>query len=152
MRKPEQRFWDYLDSAMGRLWLAQRHEDRYSTDIPDVSYSCGRHSGWIELKVIDHWPAPDRPLVLTADHFTPGQRQWLTRHGKAGAGHTYVFIRVLRGQLSDFVLIRWDQLHELGKATQDWWCFHASGYWQRTLDARSLAGVLSASLMRADER
>jgi hypothetical protein len=35
---------------MGKLWLAQRHEDRYSVGVPDVSFIMNGMSGWIELK------------------------------------------------------------------------------------------------------
>jgi len=54
MMNPEQAAWAQLRLAMDDYWVAQRHEDRFSVGIPDVSFVLpGGQGGWIELKAAD---------------------------------------------------------------------------------------------------
>jgi len=56
MKTPEQLAWIALQRSMGAGWIVQRHEDRYSSGIPDVSYVLpGGAAGWIELKAGDRF-------------------------------------------------------------------------------------------------
>ena len=73
--KPEQIAWDVLARQMRGRWRAQRHEDKYSPDIPDVSFVAGRYSGWIELKAAQGW---DESLEMR-----PGQLNWLMERAEA---------------------------------------------------------------------
>jgi hypothetical protein len=140
MRKPEQLLWDSLKRTMGTLWRIQRHEDKHSPDVPDLSYSCRRCSGWLELKVLDKWPAsPTAPLDFALSHFTLSQRSWLRRHGEMGSGHCYLLAKIG----DDFLLVRWSQLQHLGVWTRDEWARGAAGYWESHLDPHDLAGRIS---------
>lgn len=93
MRKPEQKVWDYLDRQMGRRWHVQRHEDRYSLDIPDLSYGLGGTDGWIELKTIPRWPAnPAKPVAIP--HLRPGQVNWIEDRNRYGNCNTWMLLVV----------------------------------------------------------
>ena len=82
MNHRERTFWEYLHGLMGSRWHAQRHEDRYSTGIADVSYGCKGVDGWIELKVLDHRPSLIRPYNLPC--LSTDQRSWLFQKGTKG--------------------------------------------------------------------
>lgn len=84
---PERKFWVWLDAAVGPLWDAQRHEDKYSVGIPDVSYGTHKVNGWIELKAYDKWPTSGLP------HFTTKQANWLVNRGETG-GHCFILVRI----------------------------------------------------------
>lgn len=118
---PEQFFWRDLDRLMGNMWLAQRHEDKYQPDIPDVSYVCRRMVGWLELKVVSD-PQRYAPFQLSDRHFTPGQRNWLKSRGEAGNGLCFVLIRIRQQPYrkltqDEHLLLRWDRLPLLGSYT-----------------------------------
>lgn len=72
MKKPEQLAWVCMRREMTGRWVAQRHEDRYSKGIPDVSFvlTDGR-AGWIELKAARFIIAPE-------------QVQWMVERSKFG--------------------------------------------------------------------
>lgn len=77
--KPEQRLWLIFSRHYHRAALLQRHEDRLSPDIPDVSFvdrSTGT-CGWVELKVLRGWGA--------CSHLRPGQVNWLRDRAALGA-------------------------------------------------------------------
>lgn len=108
----EARLWSYLRDGVGPLWEAQRHEDRHSTGIPDVSYSTDHH-GWIELKYLPK--APKRAdTILKIDHYTAEQKNWLTRHGKRG-GHCFLFMQVE----ATYMLFGWESAREIGTVPLD---------------------------------
>ncbi len=71
----EKNFWQYIDNKMGASWDAQRHEDKFTTGIPDVSYALFGTSGWIELKCLDAWPV--RNGIVKIPHLTAEQKLWL---------------------------------------------------------------------------
>lgn len=79
---------------MGRRWLAQRHEDKYSVGIPDVSFIFDRVSGWLELKAAS---TLKEPLKLRKS-----QMVWMSSRERAGCpcllmvgvGKEWVGIRV----------------------------------------------------------
>lgn len=61
---------------MGRDWDAQRHEDRYSVDIPDVSFALPHGvAGWVELK------AEGKSGEFEV---SPGQIRWMLRRARLG--------------------------------------------------------------------
>ncbi len=102
MNKPERAFWKWLDSATTGLWHCQRHEDKYSVGIPDISYGAGGVNGWIELKAYDKWP------VKTLSHFTSKQANWLTNRGERG-GHCFIIIRIK----STILMFDWKSAYDL---------------------------------------
>lgn len=108
----EAKLWEHLRDAVGGLWDVQRHEPSAltaSADVPDVSYSTTHH-GWIELKFVAEAPKRGGPVRLP--HFTPGQRGWLTRHGKRG-GKCFVLLQV--GTV--YFLFSWKSAWKLGDLT-----------------------------------
>lgn len=110
MNHRERAFWQWLDGKIGNLWHAQRHEDKHSVGIPDVSYGCRGTQGWIELKSLTAWPRKGFPALSVE------QANWLTRRGKVG-GNCY-----LLAEIDDFILlIGWERigLLELVKCRED---------------------------------
>ena len=89
---------------MGNIWDAQRHEDKYSVGIPDVSYGVNGVNGWIELKAYKRWP---RCGLI---HFTPKQVNWLTKRGRAG-GHCFIMVKIN----NCVMLFDWSHAHFLMK-------------------------------------
>ena len=76
MRKPEQLAWDQMRVAMEPFWVAQRHEDKHSVGIPDLSFSLsGGRTGWVELKAAD-----DRGRF----RIRPAQILWARRRAALG--------------------------------------------------------------------
>jgi len=112
MRKPEQQLWDYLKRGMLLKWEAQRHEDKYSTGIPDVSYSIGRH-GWIELKRLKSKPV-NNDTILHISHYTADQKNWLFRHGSKG-GACFILLQIE----NVYMLFGWESCVWVGEMTYD---------------------------------
>ncbi len=79
----EQRVWDYLARSMKGRWFVQRHEDRYSDSIPDVSFVMTGVSGWLELKQISTWPKKDT-TPINIPHLESGQVNWLEQVSNNG--------------------------------------------------------------------
>lgn len=96
-------FWKEIQAGMRGRWHAQRHEDRLSMGIADVSYAINapvarqfgraRADGWIELKYLRRRPVGDAPWDFKLDHLTPDQRNWLTLRTEAGRGLVFVMCR-----------------------------------------------------------
>lgn len=64
-----------------------RVENPMQPGTPDVNITLG----WIELKFADGWPPKGGPLRV--DHFTKGQRIWLTRRCRNG-GKAWLLLKV----------------------------------------------------------
>ena len=110
----EAALWKCLSRAMGTRWEAQRHEDKHSTGIPDVSYVTDHH-GWIELKSLN----PTKQQVVSwmkrpvrIPHYTAAQRAWAKRFGAKG-GRVWLFVRIDR----HFLLFGWWSVDKIGKLT-----------------------------------
>jgi hypothetical protein len=91
MMNPEQAAWAQLRLAMDDHWVAQRHEDRFSVGIPDVSFVLpGGHSGWIELKAAN---LAGKVVIRQS------QILWMHRRAKIGAA-CFIMIRGVPGWCS----------------------------------------------------
>lgn len=91
----------------------ERHEDKFTSGIPDCSYGSEGVGGWVELKTYDCWPRnPDDPLVF--HDLKPTQVNWVIARGKK---HPLVFFLVGVGD-SDWFLISWEYARSLGKMTK----------------------------------
>ena len=101
-RGPEKQFWTWLDATIAGLWHVQRHEDKYSVGIPDLSYGANGKNGWIELKAYDKWPSGPLP------HFTAEQLNWLQNRGRKG-NNCWLLVRINR----TILLFKWDKLNAL---------------------------------------
>jgi hypothetical protein len=120
----ERNFWTYLSKAMGKLWDAQRHEDKLTCGIPDVSYAIEGQSGWIELKCLEKWPSSN--IIVRVPHLTPYQKLWLFLRGNHG--HAFLFLKVDR----DYLLFDGRDIMEVGKVKKDdlirLSTFHSKGF------------------------
>ena len=87
----------------------QKHEDRHTKGIPDVSFGKATNNGWIEAKV--HTKDWLQGEVLKLDHpVTPEQKNWISKRGKKG-GRCWVAIKT-RSQL---FLIHSSLVRDIGK-------------------------------------
>ena len=121
----ERAFWKYLLNGMGRRWSAQRHEDRYSIGVPDVSYGIKLYypppkapkkvNGWIELKVIESWPK--RPgTIVKVPHYEIEQKIWLRERGETG-GSCFFFLKVL--DTKEYLLFTHITAQSVGRLTRE---------------------------------
>lgn len=70
----------------------QRHEDKFTSGIPDCSFAGPKGEGWVELKTYDCWPRnPEDPLKFTDLKAT--QVNWAKKRIKAG-GNVWFLIEV----------------------------------------------------------
>jgi len=148
-RDPEQQLWDDIRGAMVGRWHAQRHEDRYSTGIPDVSFGIGRRSdGWVELKYLPKWPASrmacNKPWDFSYDHFTAEQRNWMSLRARHGTGRVFLICRF--GDTCTLVW-NWARIEKLlGVAPLDKVVKAASAqWWHAPIDPEELEQVLSGN-------
>ncbi len=121
MRKLEQKQWDYLDRTMKGRWDVQRHEDKHSTSIPDVSFAARGQEGWLELKAIPKWPANEHKTVTIA-HLEAGQVNWAEERGRRGTGRVWMLLVVGEEMGSaEWFLVHWENLRKVydRKWTQD---------------------------------
>lgn len=81
----EKQLWAFIRSKCRGKWLAQRHEDRVSVGIPDVSFALqGIGHGWIELKSVNCQLSSS--AIVRVPHFTESQRAWVNDFGVIGGG------------------------------------------------------------------
>jgi len=85
----ETALWNKLNKGMGKRWFAQRHEDKFSAGIPDVSYVYGGQTGWIELKYMEKEPVCDTPN-WDIRNFRPAQRVWMDQQLKYGNRRVFI--------------------------------------------------------------
>jgi hypothetical protein len=137
----EHRLWLYLRDNMASSWEAQRHEDRLSTGIPDVSYSM-LHHGWIELKYLA--AAPKKASTpMRIEHYTTDQRNWIMRHGSRG-GLVFLLLQVGR----DYLLFDWTRAREIGQVTFAEHCAMAAKHWAGRINWSELSYALNQPIRR----
>lgn len=109
--------WDHLRNAMDGLWHVQRHEDKWSTGIPDLSFGVRGVSGWIEMKFLSELTVEQyHRFDFDFAHFRSDQRNWLTARGDHTHNRVYVFLQLGTGVSRAFYLWRWPELKAvLGK-------------------------------------
>lgn len=93
----ETQLWRYLKNGMRGRWDAQRHEDKFSTGVPDVSYALEGVDGWIELKSLSKWPARESTPVRIG--LRKEQSIWLAQRAQSGNGRCFILVRVGREHL-----------------------------------------------------
>lgn len=99
----EAQLWDKVRNAMGGRWHAQRHEDKHSKGIADVSYGVAGADGWIELKVVERFETnPDGMWDFSLHKFPPEQRNWLRQRAKFGSGRVF-----LMSSFGDKLILMW---------------------------------------------
>lgn len=91
MRLPEQKLYDWMQRKIGHVAFLERVENRVKKDTPDL-YVAAKYGdaggfaqlqGWVELKVLDAFPARATTTVKLP-HWTTGQRYWALRHRQHG--------------------------------------------------------------------
>ncbi len=100
MRLPEQKLYDWLVRKVGHRALLERVENEVKRDTPDLYFTARSTvastnrplSGWIELKVLDAFPAK-ATTTIKLPKWTNGQRHWALRH-RAHGGHTWLVVQV----------------------------------------------------------
>ncbi len=137
----ESRLWEYLRTGMGARWEAQRHEDRFTPGIPDVSYSITRH-GWIELKYLPTKPKKSSS-ILKIDHYTQDQRNWAIRHGRR-AGLCFMLLQVNK----TYMLFDWTKATLIGSTDFETHKRLALGVWESKIDWRHLRSLLVSPVVR----
>lgn len=133
----EHRLWLYLRTGMGSRWEVQRHEDRLSTGIPDLSYSMAVN-GWIELKYLPKIPKGQ----LTIRHYTVDQRNWLIRHGKR-SGLCFLLLQIDR----EYMIFDWTKVARVGQATFEEHREFAVKTWTGKINWSELGAILSQPVL-----
>jgi len=107
----EDTLWAYLRTGLRGRWHAQRHEDKLTKGIPDISYAMQNVDGWIELKALDDWPKyGDTPVRL---NLTPDQANWLRDRCAMGNGEVWILLRVGHGGEREHLLFHATDAYEL---------------------------------------
>lgn len=89
----------------------QRHEDKFTSGIPDCSYGFSGVSGWVELKTYDTWPRnAEDPLKFSDLKST--QVNWAVARGKA-SGRVWFLVQIDNDK--EWFLISWFHARKLGK-------------------------------------
>jgi hypothetical protein len=100
---PEDKYKNDLIGVFGYFgFQIDRHEDKFTNFIPDISFAGNRTDGWIEVK----WCEKDPTSLGALDHWTKGQQSWLYDRGRAGSGHCYLLV----GTPRHHILWRYDTL------------------------------------------
>lgn len=136
--------WEETRNGMLTKWHAQRHEDKYSTGIPDVSYGIGKRAeGWIELKYLKRLPEmTEKPWDFKYDHYTSDQRNWMRLRQRHGPGRVFLMCRFGDTLTAIWNIARIQDL--LGKAPLETIIKAANAqWWHHDVDYGELAEVLT---------
>jgi hypothetical protein len=107
--------WNDMRKFLPQSLDMTRHEDKYRSGIPDVSYGVNGVNGWIELKFEPRWP---RDGILRYRKFKETQRVWLRARGESG-GHCYILTIVGSGKQREYLLHSWRDEQLLGVVSRD---------------------------------
>jgi len=129
MRLPEQKLYDWVQRKIGHTTFLERVENRVKKDTPDL-YVVTKHGqalrprplqGWIELKVLEAFPARATTTVKL-HNWTTGQRYWTLRHRQHG-GHCWIVVAVEAAQKVYVFDAAELAQHESAWTAQDWGTF-----------------------------
>lgn len=134
MNQRERNFWNWLDTQMCRYWHSQRHEDKYSTGIPDVSFALNGIDGWIELKAYEKWPNGKLP------HYTKDQANWLYSRRERGSGHIFILMKIEKTVLLFGAFIAYELLKPMNEESLRYW---ATKYWDGKFDVKEFIEVIT---------
>lgn len=140
----EAKLWEDIQQGMMTRWHAQRHEDKHSTGIPDVSFGIQKRAeGWIELKFLKRLPDfTGRPWDFKYDHFYPEQRNWAEQRTRHGPGRVFLMCR-FGDELT--CIWNWSRVRELlGQAPLETVIKAANAqWWHSPIDFAELEHVLA---------
>jgi len=128
----EKTLYKYLSRIMSKHWEVQRHEDKYSSGIPDLSY-CIKTHGWIELKYLEKLPKK----IMKIDHLTSTQRNWIKTFGRRG-GLCFVLLQVEK----NYMIFGWEMVYEIGQLTYDEHKKIALKFWENSINPDELKEIL----------
>jgi hypothetical protein len=132
----EANLWAKIRERMAHKWdEATRHEDKLNPGICDVSFVAGGRHGWVELKKIQ-WPKRAGTIVR-CKHYTPEQRNFLKRKGRAG-GNTWLFVQIGR----DHLLFDWERAQQFGELNTEETLALANHVWRSRMDWDEFAEIL----------
>ncbi len=99
----ENALWQTFKRNMSVFGRFDRHEDKLSLGVPDISYCIfnGASKGWIELKYVEA-PPKRASTIFRIDHFTREQKAWLRGRGESG-DNCWVFLQMGR----EYYLFDW---------------------------------------------
>ena len=115
----------YIVNLLKHFGDIQRHEDKYESGIPDLSFGIFGINGWIELKHKKAWPKRATTKVKF-NHFTNKQRTWLKTRGQAG-GHCFVIIQIS----TNYLLFCWRDIDSIGNLTREKMLEKAAFHWRK---------------------
>jgi hypothetical protein len=128
----ESSFWKTLRKNMKGKWQPERIESMCGQGVPDVYATIDGIMLWIELKYAHEWPK--RVLTpLRFEHYTPQQKNWIRRHGRAGA-NVFLFIQVEK----DYLLFTWKDALKVGTLTKPQLMKIAYRHWKNRIDYSDL--------------
>lgn len=138
----EKSMWEVIRRNMKGSWTVDRHEDRVTLGVPDLSYAMNdgtrKVQGWIELKCIDKFNN-DMNSVTPIKHFTGVQRRWLKTRQEVG-GSTWLFLKVGR---NTWMLFKGDVAAEnVGRVSEYKLREVATGVWDDHMNWIDLAKAL----------
>lgn len=109
-------------------------ENPVKPGTPDVNFS----DGWLELKVIEHWPARE-DTVVHFDKLTQQQRIFARMRWQAG-GSTWIFAKIG----TDFLLFRGCDANLLGTLTKEGLMGVTVRCWQKRVNVKELISIITA--------
>lgn len=140
-RRDENHFKQYLIGVFRGRGHVQSHEDKYSTGIPDMDYCFNGCAGWVELKIIQAWPAkPTGNLHTALKHMTNEQINWLKKRRNAG-GRAFVLLKVM--STKEYLLFDGNDARKLKDCTSLEACSLSLNLWQGSLPVDELIPELT---------
>jgi hypothetical protein len=104
-----------LEAGLAGRWAHyQRHEDAFSTGIPDYSFCSNAKHMWMEVKFRRELPKRDA-TPLRFEHYTPFQQSWLFSRAAACGG-----VAICVCVESHLLLFRGIQAYQVGHENAAW--------------------------------
>lgn len=131
--QPEQKWRKTLVKDLRKIH-AIPVENPVRPGTPDVNFC----EGWLELKVLDAWPALD-DTVVKFEKLTPQQKVFAKMRWRAG-GNMWIFVKVK----TDFLLFRGCDADLLGTLTKQGLIGVTVRYWQKRVNVSELISIITA--------
>jgi hypothetical protein len=114
---------DYICRILSHAGHVQRHEDKYVSGVPDISYCLSKNKhGWLELKYIDVNKIKPKQII-NIPHFTSEQKNWLESRGEIGCKCYLllfvddVFVTIPWFNLTFINKTKWEHIWKISKYT-----------------------------------
>ncbi len=135
----EKNFYNQIKKGLVPLgFILDRIECYILKGVPDVLY-CHRETknsfGWIELKYLEKWP--QLKTIVSLNHFTKEQRNWIYIHGKA-TGRVFLFLKAGK----DYLIFNHEVVFTLGSCTRGELLQQATMFWHKKINYSELKKIL----------